>query len=130
MSFDLSSLFPFRIEVTAEMIGTLRELRAVGKFSDLPGSNTEDERVRCTAKVDELLDRIIAGLHQNPRKTWVFEQFVPTLRSASTEDTEARERFGPYLAGVMDAVGIESSSGLLDYYLAFGGDIGDHEFEQ
>ena len=129
MGSDLSSLFPFRIEVTAEMIGTLEKLRAADKFTDLPGFDTEDERVRCTAKVNELLDRLIAGLRQDPRKTWVLEQFVPTLRSAYVEDTEARERFGPYLASVMDAVGIESSSGLLDYYLAFGGDIAERGLE-
>jgi hypothetical protein len=111
----------YALDVGSDTIARLQELRAEPKFVDLPGYNTRDEQVRCTRTVDELLDRLIAGLESNRRKSWVFEQFIPTLRAACEEDTEARERFGPYMERIMDILGIDSSEGMLTAYLTFGG---------
>ena len=122
MDPSLSSLLGFPLQVDSHAVDALRQLRAEDKFTDLPGTNTADEKLRCTAKVNEMLDRLISGIQQHPRKSWVLEQFVPTLESACQEDTEARERFEPYLERVMDVLGIESSDGMLNHYLAFGGD--------
>jgi hypothetical protein len=100
---------------------SFRSLRAGAKFDDLPGYNTEQEQARCSALVDELIDRLLAGIEANPRKSWVLEQCLPTLKAACLEDTEARERFGPYLERILDILGIESSDGMFTFYLAFGG---------
>lgn len=97
-------------------------MKQLEKFADLPGLEIAEEQRRCGAKVNELIDRLVDGIVQNPRKSWVLEQFVPTLRAACEEDTEARERFGRYFEQIMDVLGIESSDGMLTYYLAFGGD--------
>ena len=116
----LQPSFPLRI--TEQEIQALSDLRLQDKFTDLPGYNTEQEKLRCSRAVNDLLDRLIAGVHKNPRKSWVLEQFVPTLRVACREDTEARERFGPYLERVMTIFSIESSEGMLTYYLTSGGE--------
>jgi hypothetical protein len=119
-SLELQLGFPLSIGVHS--IEALRDLRDQDKFADLPGYDTKQEKSRCSRAVNELLDRLIAGIEANPRKSWVLEQFIPTLRAACKEDTEARERFGPYLEAVMDILGIDGSDGMLPYYLAFGGD--------
>jgi hypothetical protein len=41
--------------------------------------------------MDDLIDRLTEGIEANPRKSWVLEQFLPTLEAACEEDTEARE---------------------------------------
>jgi Domain of unknown function (DUF4844) len=112
---------PYALAIDAAKIARLRELRAEAKFADLPGYDTVDEQLRCTRIIDELLDRLIEGVEANRRRSWVLEQFMPTLRAACNEDTEARERFGPYMERVMDILGIKSSEGMLTAYLTFGG---------
>lgn len=107
----------FLLEVTPETLSALRQLRRTPKFTDLPGQNTDAERRRCSTLIDGLLDRLIAGVEANPRKSWVLEQCVPTLEAVSQEDTEARERMGAYLEQIADILGIESSDGLFNHYL-------------
>jgi hypothetical protein len=119
-SLELALRFPLKI--ASEMIEALQRLRRQEKFADLPGYDTQQEMMRCTHAVNELLDHLIEGIDKNPRKSWVLEQFVPTLRAACREDTEARERFGPYLESVMDTLGIDGSDGMLTFYLALGGE--------
>jgi hypothetical protein len=63
------------------------------------------------------LDRLIAGASSNPGKSWVLDQFRPTLERVEMEDTEGRERVGAYMERIMDIFGIESSDGLLSNYL-------------
>ena len=118
---DLALFDRFPLKVGPVAVQAIRDLRALPKFDDLPGMNTAEERRRCTALVDELLDRISSGIAKNPRKSWVLEQCLPTLVAATHEDTEARERFGPYLEQLLDILGIDSSDGMLNFYLAFGG---------
>jgi hypothetical protein len=119
-SLELALQFPLKI--TSETIGALQHLRHQDKFTDLPGYDTQQETLRCSHAVNELLDRLIQGIAENPRKSWVLEQFVPTLRAACREDSEARERFGPYLESVMDILGIDGSDGMLTFYLTLGGE--------
>lgn len=115
----VNGMYPLRID--ASVLAALQALRMETKFADLPGYDTADEQARCSQRIDDLLDLLIGGIRQNPRKSWVLEQFVPTLAGACAEDTEARERFGPYLERILDILGIESSDGMLNFYLAFGG---------
>ena len=64
-----------------------------------------------------LVDRLLAGLSGNPQKLWVMGQFQPALAAMQTEDTEAREHFGMSVERIMDVLGIESSDGILGFYL-------------
>ena len=111
----------YPLVVNAAVRRALELLRAAPKFEDLPGLDTGEEQARCSALVDAILDRVINGIEANPCKSWVLEQCLDTLTAACHEDTEARERFGPYLERMMDILGIASSDGMLTFYLTFGG---------
>lgn len=52
----------YPLNVGDEALTALSMLRNEEKFSDLPGYNTGDEQARCSSCVNELLDRLIAGL--------------------------------------------------------------------
>jgi len=105
------------LDVTDESLTKLRALRAGEKFLDLPGLDTRSERLRLSRVLNELLDRLIAGVAANPSKLWVMRQFQSSLVAVEYEDTEAREPFGEYLWQIMQALGIQSSDGLLAAYL-------------
>lgn len=96
----------------------LQIFRAADKFIDLPGVDTTEERERLSALFNELLDHLISGIEQNPSKLWVMKQFQLPLTAMGVEDTEAREHFGVHLERLMDILGIDSSDGLLNYYLS------------
>ena len=67
--------------------------------------------------LDSILGTLINGLLQNPSKLWVMETFLPELEIIEMQDTEAKEHFGDHLEIIMDILNIESSDGLLSYYL-------------
>jgi hypothetical protein len=105
------------LHITSEVIEALREFRASHKLALLPGSKAADERSRLVPLLDALADELLAGVAQTPSKMWVLKQFQPNLEHVQGEDTEAREHFGAELGRVMDILGIESSDGLLSFYL-------------
>ena len=103
--------------IVPRVLDALRAFRAASKFDDLPGLDTAEERARLTAALDGLVDRLLAGIERHPTKFWVMKQFQQTLEGLQNEDTEAREHFGMALEEIMDILGIESSDGLLAWYL-------------
>ncbi len=118
MSYDpLSEVTDEPISVSAQDVQELKMLRESEKFTDLPGTDTATEQVRLSQVFDELLDRLIAGTLENPSKLWVLSQFKSALEAVQMEDTEGREHFGEHLEQVMDILHIESSDGLLGFYL-------------
>ncbi|KQQ33727.1 hypothetical protein ASF61_11835 [Duganella sp. Leaf126] len=118
MSYDpLSEVIDAPIEVDDSTVMKLHILKAVEKFGSLPGENTAEEKKRLTAILDDLLLRLIGGVQANPTKLWVLTAFQQSLALVENEDTEAREHFGTELELIMDALGIESSDGLLAAYL-------------
>ncbi|HEX8567396.1 MAG TPA: DUF4844 domain-containing protein [Pyrinomonadaceae bacterium] len=118
MNYDpLSEVIDEPLLISAQSVQRLTELRASLKFNDLPGTNTAEERDRLSQILNELLNRLIAGILANPSKLWVMSQFQPALESVQMEDTECREHFADYLEKVMDILQIESSDGLLSFYL-------------
>jgi len=99
---------------------TLEQLRAFRdgpKLADLPGVNPSPERERLAVVLDDLATRLLAGVEAHPTKFWVLKQFQESLEIVQEEDTEAREHFGAELERLMDMLGIESSDGLLAWYL-------------
>jgi hypothetical protein len=118
MSYDpLSDIEDQPLAITPGTVQELTDLRQAEKFADLPGYNITEEQERLSAVLNDLLDRLIAGVATNPTKLWVMMQFQPSLEAIEDEDTEGRERFGAYMERIMDILEIESSDGLLDYYL-------------
>ena len=118
MTYDpLSAVVDAPLSVSGGMIHALSELRCAEKFLELPGEDTTVERQRLTAIFNGTLDKVIAGLKSNPRKQWFMAQIQPALAEVAHEDTEAREHFGMYIEKVMDIVKIDSSDGMLSFYL-------------
>jgi hypothetical protein len=107
------------LSIAASTLEQLQSLRKQAKFADLPGEDTKAERDRNESNLNELLDRIIAGLSAHPTKRWVILQMSPTVDKMYLEDTEARERFVDYLVQINDAVGISSTNGAFAFKLIF-----------
>jgi len=118
MSYDpLSEVMDEPIELDETMVDKLNILRVIEKFADLPGENTVEERARLSAVLNNLLDRLIAGIQARPTKLMVLTEFQHALKLVKGEDTEGRDHFGAELELIMDVLGIESSDGLLAAYL-------------
>jgi len=118
MSYDpLSQVIDEALTVDPSVLEQLRKYRLVSKLPHLPGTNVTEERRRLEANVNELVDRLLGGVEKNPTKHWVLGHFQPSLAAVEMEDTEGREHFGMEIESIMDILGIESSDGLLAYYL-------------
>jgi hypothetical protein len=118
MSYDpLSEITDEPLLVSAQTVPQLLQLRESVKFTDLPGTDTAEEQARLSGIFNEMLDRLIAGVTINQSKLWVMSKFQPALEAVQIEDTEGREHFGSYIEQVMDILNIESSDGLLSFYL-------------
>jgi hypothetical protein len=103
--------------IDGAVIDELRAFRRKAKLQHLPGIDPALERERLAAVLNELADTLVAGIQSNPSKLWVMKQFQRFLVKVEGEDTEGREHFGMEIEEVMDILGIESSDGLLAFYL-------------
>lgn len=118
MEYDpLSEVIDEPLAVTPETLERLAALRTSETFDLLPGVNNAAERQRLVTTFGELIHRLLAGISSNPQKLWVMQQFQPALEAMQEEDTEAREHFGVGVERIMDTLGIESSDGVLSFYL-------------
>jgi hypothetical protein len=109
------------LAITGSTLVELRAFRAEPKFQEdaavvYPGAPDEIIRVRCESTLNGLVDRLIAGLPQNPTKAYVLGEFRATLEHFAAEDSEERDRVALYLERVMDIVGIQTSDGLLNQW--------------
>jgi len=118
MAYDpLSDLEDAPLFIVPRVLDRLRAFRARPRLEKLSGVDTRDERARLGALVDALAERLLAGVAAHPTKFWVTKQFQATLEAVAGEDTEAREHVGMELEELMDILGIDSSNGVLSYYL-------------
>lgn len=108
-----------QLTVTEATIGQLKSLRVASKFTDLPGTDIRAERERNERNLNELLDRLIVNLANQPSKRWVILQMSPTVDRMYLEDTEARERFIAYFEQINKIVGISSTNGAFAFKLIF-----------
>jgi hypothetical protein len=113
----LSEVIDAPLSIVPDTLCRLRQFRGSEKFANLPGLDTAEEQARLSAALDSLVDQLIAGVEANPSKLWVLGKFQPVLDSLYGEDTEGKEHLGEHLGEVMDILGIESSDGLLGFYL-------------
>lgn len=118
MTYDpLSEVIDEPLHVDAEVIATLVKFRSQPKLVLLPGVAPMLERERLSKAIDDLLDVLVVGIEDNPSKLWVLTQFRSALVQVQMEDTEGREHFGMEVEHIMDILGIESSDGVLSFYL-------------
>ena len=102
--------------ITQSTLSELKSFKGSDLFAELPGSVLNEKQL-LTKTLESILDTLINGLLQNPSKFWVMETFLPELEIMEMQDTEAKEHFGDHLEIIMDILHIESSDGLLSYYL-------------
>jgi hypothetical protein len=113
----LSQVVDEALNVTPETLAALAAFRSKPKLTHLPGSVAAAERALFAPMLDELTDKLLEGVSRHPSKLWVLTQFQMYLVHVHGEDTELREHFGAELEQIMDALKIDSSDGLLSYYL-------------
>ena len=118
MTYDpLSDVIDEELNIDQKVIDNLTAFRKQPKLVNLPGVDTKLERERISNILNELIDSILLGVRSSPTKLWVLSIFQNYLVKIEQEDTEAREHFGVEVEEIMDILGIESSDGLLSYYL-------------
>ncbi|WP_022979688.1 DUF4844 domain-containing protein [Ideonella sp. B508-1] len=118
MTYDpISDIVDEPLIVLPSVVKALAEYRALPKIDLLPGVDTTAERGRLAELVNGLTDQLLAGVAEHPSKLWVMQKFQGALLQLEDHDTEAREHFGMELERLMGILGIESSDGLLSFYL-------------
>jgi len=105
------------LKVDESTISQLHQLRKEAKFLDLPGEPAPGERRRLEPLMNNLLDRLIAGVRSHPSKSWVIEQMDPTVEAFHLEDTEARERCLDYIERMFRILGIPNDGGAFRKYM-------------
>jgi len=110
---------PIPLEIDDRTLAALRAFRDEPKFLDLPGRPAASERARLEPLFDDLADRLIAGIRQNPNDTWVLDEMMPTVDAFHLEDTEARERCVDYIARLFRILGIRSDRHAFARFLIF-----------
>ena len=119
MSYDpIVDVLDDRLVVDATVLERIASFRSGSKLSTLPGINPAVEHERLSKILNDLADELLKGLTENPTKLWVMKQFQQALTKVRDEDTEGREYFGMELEQLMDILSIESSDGLLNFYLS------------
>jgi hypothetical protein len=118
MDYDpLSEVIDEALVIDADALEELQAFRQAEKLDDLPGTDTADEKTRLSKVLNDLADRLLAGVGEHPSKLWVLTEFQTSLKLVEEEDAEGRDHFGMELENIMDILGIESSDGLLAAYL-------------
>jgi hypothetical protein len=105
------------LQIDAGVLHEIALFRSQPKLSGLPGVDTSFERERLSKVLNDIADALVLNVSANPSKRWVMGQFQSYLESVATEDTEGREHFGMEMERLMHILGIESSDGLLGFYL-------------
>lgn len=113
----ISEVIDEKLHIDKNTIDKMSAFRAVPKLTYLPGVDPTLERDRLSKVLEDLVDRLILGIEDNPTKLWVLTEFQRSLELVEQEATEGREHFGTELEKIMDILGIESSDGLLSCYL-------------
>lgn len=104
--------------VVPSMLDALRGYRNGPKLADLPGPSPSPQRERLAGELDRLADALLEGIEAHPTKFWVLKQFQQSLLAIQQEDAEAREHFGNELERLLETLGIDSSDGVVEYYLS------------
>jgi len=79
-----------------------------------PGAPDESTRLRAENIINNLANRLIQGVKNNPSKAYVLNQFELSLKELQGYDSEERDRASLYLEDIMDILSIDSSDGTLN----------------
>jgi hypothetical protein len=116
MSYDYDPITQVTDElltVDEAMLDGLQAFRNGPKLAGLYGPDRE----RLMKALNELSDVLLREIGANPRKAWVMVHFQKVLKLAPP-DAETCRHYGKELVRLMDIMRIQSSDGLLNYYLS------------
>jgi len=113
----LSDVVDEPLTIDGQVLQGLSAFRSRAKMVSLPGADPTTERQRLSGILNELADVLLRDVEAHPSKRWVMEQFQRSLVLVEAEDTEGREHFGSEMETLMEILGIDSSDGLLAFYL-------------
>jgi len=120
---------PLAIPQQAE--GELSRIKAIRKFEPdgiiYTGIIDPLKRSIAEAAINSAISNIASGIRSHPTKAFVLERFQRALSlidAAGVTDSEDREAVARYLEQVMDAVGVESSDGMLSNWV-YGFDVSE-----
>ena len=91
-------------------------LRKEPKFIDQFGVIKPEERRRMEPLINDLLDRLIAGIKDHPQVSWVVNQMKPTVEAFYLEETEIREPCVEYLIRTFKILGMKGANGAFQQY--------------
>jgi len=106
------------LAVDDRALSQLDKLRGEPKFVDQFGITKKEERARLEPLINNLVDRLRAGIKMHPEESWVISQMEPTVAAFYLEDTELREPCVSYLLRIFKIVGMKGANGAFSkYYL-------------
>jgi len=97
------------LTINLTILEELTSLQSEEKFVEhdfYPGAPDETTRKWCESRINNLLERLIANIEQNPNRGYVKREFLKTLSDLKEEDTEEHEEAWEYLTRILTILGI------------------------
>jgi len=116
----LSQMPDQKLSVTPDTVARLQALKPHLRFEAdgyYTGIHDPLEREQANANFAELINALEKGLPQHSSRNFVLQQFRFYLSKFPSADTEDRERAATHCEKIMDALGIQSSGGVLNRWL-------------
>ena len=116
-----TNLGDHKLEITSETILKLQKFRDTKKFlpdSKLYYPGAPDEFIRAAEEmlINDLTDKIISEVTQNPKKSFILSLFKKTLIRFDLYNSEEMDRTCFYLQEIMTILGIKSSENLINLW--------------
>ena len=95
-------------------------LQALPKFEEgglYPGPTSAEDKIIGEAAINSLCERMSRVVSEKPTEAALLKEIELTLPMLEALDTEDREMALTHIEQVMDAVGLESSGGMLNEWL-------------
>lgn len=109
------------LKIGTPQVEQLKALRQAPKFEAdpklfYPGAPNEQVRVVLEVSLNGVIDYLVQGVQQHPKKSFVLSTFKSALARADELDSEEKERLLEYFNEIMRIVGISSSNELLNVW--------------
>jgi hypothetical protein len=109
------------IKISEEIISRLTNLKNEKKFIETqkvfyPGAPNETIRVEAENLLNNLIQEIIDGVKQNPRKSFVLKTIKSNMPYFDKFDSEERDMFCYYCEEIIEILGISSSGRLINVW--------------
>lgn len=109
------------LNITPQTLEQLRALRAERKFAEdmahfYPGAPNEAVRSTAQSGIDHVVDELLAGLPERPRRSFVLARIKSCLPLYRPMDSEEQDQALRYFERIMSVTGVQSSGELLNVW--------------